>query len=88
MCLEEMGDREKVVVRCVVCRNGVHEECFSRWKRSGSGRRAGGVTCVMCRARWRDGRELAGRYVNLAAYAQEEDDHGDYCTPLLQYPNP
>lgn len=85
VCLEEMRE-EKAVVHCGVCRNGVHEECFARWKRSGPGRR-GGVTCVMCRARWRDGREQAGRYVNLAVYAQEEDDHSEYCAPLL-HPNP
>lgn len=63
VCLEEMERGEKAAA-CLTCRNVIHEECLGRWKRS---QRRGGVSCVICRARWRD-RNDQDRYVNLAAY--------------------
>ncbi|KAG9449156.1 hypothetical protein H6P81_009121 [Aristolochia fimbriata] len=71
VCLEEMREEEKMV-SCGVCRNALHEECFMKWKRTGV-RRV--TSCVMCRARWREKREL-DKYVNLAAYISDED--GDW----------
>ncbi|XP_020594506.1 uncharacterized protein LOC110034600, partial [Phalaenopsis equestris] len=61
VCLEEMETEiEERVVRCGVCGNGLHEECWGRWKRI-RGRR--GAKCVICRARWRERREV-DRYLN------------------------
>ncbi|XP_022131540.1 uncharacterized protein LOC111004703 [Momordica charantia] len=68
VCLDEMKkDDSDRVVACMTCRNVVHEDCFLRWKRS-KGRRS--VSCVVCRARWRDtsGQE---KYLNLSAYINE-----------------
>lgn len=79
ICLEEMGKGEKLVA-CGRCRNGIHEECLIRWKRS-KGRRS--ASCVICRARWRDTTEQ-DKYVNLSAYVSEDDDMphppGGLCT--------
>ncbi|XP_023002495.1 LOW QUALITY PROTEIN: mitogen-activated protein kinase kinase kinase 1 [Cucurbita maxima] len=49
VCLDDLKDDR--VVACTTCRNLVHEDCFSRWKRS-KGRR--NISCVVCRARWKD----------------------------------
>uniref|UniRef100_A0A7N1A571 Mitogen-activated protein kinase kinase kinase 1 n=1 Tax=Kalanchoe fedtschenkoi TaxID=63787 RepID=A0A7N1A571_KALFE len=69
VCLEEMEAGEKAE-RCGTCRNWIHEECLVRWRRS-RGRRS--ANCVVCRAKW-DGAEKDKRlYLNLAAYAAEED---------------
>ncbi|KAL5558662.1 hypothetical protein UlMin_034873 [Ulmus minor] len=71
VCLEEMGKEERVAI-CGTCRNPIHEECFSRWKRS-SGRRS--ASCVICRARWRPERTAdAGEYLNLSLYVNGWDD--------------
>ncbi|KAI3857678.1 hypothetical protein MKW98_028942 [Papaver atlanticum] len=67
ICLDEMNKEDKVV-ECGTCRNVLHKECLITWKRS-RGRRA---TCVICRARWREKAEQ-DKYLNLAAYAGEED---------------
>ncbi|XP_004501151.1 uncharacterized protein [Cicer arietinum] len=77
VCLEEMGKEERLVA-CESCRNGIHEECLVRWKRS-RGRRS--VSCVICRARWRN-RGEQDKYVNLSAYVSEEEDlqDGGVCT--------
>ncbi|KAK4356570.1 hypothetical protein RND71_025541 [Anisodus tanguticus] len=66
VCLEEMNEEEKIAA-CVTCRNPIHEECLMAWKRS-SRRRS--ISCVLCRARWRDLRaELEGdKYLNLSPY--------------------
>ncbi|XP_060168779.1 uncharacterized protein LOC132599423 [Lycium barbarum] len=66
VCLEEMNEEEKIAA-CVTCRNPIHEECIMAWKRS-SRRRS--ISCVLCRARWRDLRaELEGdKYLNLSPY--------------------
>lgn len=68
---------EERVVRCGVCGNGLHEECWGRWKRI-RGRR--GAKCVICRAKWRERREV-DRYLNLAEVVGEEEvvavDGGD-----------
>lgn len=69
VCLEEMRREEKVVA-CGTCRNVVHEECFLSWKRSCRRRSA---TCVLCRARWRNGGDDHDKYLNLSAY----DDMGE-----------
>lgn len=67
VCLEEMeGDG---MVTCSTCGNSVHDECLRRWKRS-RGRRV--TSCVVCRARWRERREVE-RYVNLGGYVDGED---------------
>lgn len=65
ICLGEM-ERGERVVSCATCQNSIHEECLLRWKRS-RGRRS--ATCVICRARWRDGE----KYLNLAAYVGEDN---------------
>lgn len=68
--MEEMeGEVEERVVRCGVCGNGLHEECWGKWKRI-RGRR--GAKCVICRARWREKREVE-RYLNLAGVVGEEE---------------
>ncbi|GAB4837206.1 hypothetical protein Ancab_002112 [Ancistrocladus abbreviatus] len=76
VCLEEMGRGDKVVA-CGTCRNPIHEQCFKIWKRSQVRR---SVSCVICRARWRD-RADQEKYLNLAAYIHEEDNtaepHGE-----------
>ncbi|GMH06981.1 hypothetical protein Nepgr_008821 [Nepenthes gracilis] len=69
VCLDEMGREEKVVA-CGTCRNPIHEDCLMNWKKS-QGRRS--ASCVICRARWRD-KANQEKYLNLAAYIQEEDD--------------
>ncbi|XP_058070003.1 uncharacterized protein LOC131219032 [Magnolia sinica] len=69
VCMEQMRKEERLVA-CAVCRNSLHDECFLKWKRS-RGRRA--ASCVICRARWRERKELDG-YMNLAAYVSNEDD--------------
>ncbi|XP_059644770.1 uncharacterized protein LOC132286451 [Cornus florida] len=68
VCLEEMGSGEKVLA-CGTCRNLIHEECMLTWKRS-RGRRS--VSCVICRARWRD-RADQERYLNLSAFVSEDE---------------
>lgn len=69
VCLEEMeGEVGGRVVRCGVCGNGLHEECWGRWKRI----RGRGAKCVICRARWRERREVE-RYLNLAGVVGEEE---------------
>lgn len=67
VCLEEMNEEEKIAA-CFTCRNPIHEECLMAWKRSNSRRRS--ISCVLCRARWRDVRnELEGdKYLNLSPY--------------------
>ncbi|XAR69294.1 Mitogen-activated protein kinase kinase kinase [Bertholletia excelsa] len=69
VCLDELRAEEKLV-SCSTCRNLVHEECLLTWKRA-SRRRS--VTCVICRARWRNRVEQEA-YLNLSAYVNEEDD--------------
>ncbi|XP_059311330.1 uncharacterized protein LOC132062872 [Lycium ferocissimum] len=66
VCLEEMTEQEKIAA-CVTCRNPIHEECIMAWKRS-SRRRS--ISCVLCRARWRDLRAELERdkYLNLSPY--------------------
>ncbi|KAL3655684.1 hypothetical protein CASFOL_000080 [Castilleja foliolosa] len=80
VCLEEMG-REDRVVGCGTCKNVIHEECFLAWKRSCRRRSA---TCVLCRARWRNGGDDHDKYLNLSAYVGEDDvvegDIGRWCT--------
>ncbi|XP_038885291.1 uncharacterized protein LOC120075728 [Benincasa hispida] len=68
VCLDDMKKKDRVVA-CSTCRNLVHEDCFSRWKRS-KGRRS--VSCVVCRARWKD-RKDQQKYLNLSAYINEHD---------------
>lgn len=63
----EGGGGERVVW-CGVCGNGLHEECWGRWKRI----RGRGAKCVICRARWR-GRREAERYLNLAGVVGEDE---------------
>ncbi|KAG5578294.1 hypothetical protein H5410_058428 [Solanum commersonii] len=67
VCLEEMNEEEKIAA-CVTCRNPIHEECLMAWKRSTSRRKS--ISCVLCRARWRDVRnEIEGdKYLNLSPY--------------------
>lgn len=78
ICLEEMGEGEKVV-RCGTCKNPIHEECLLMWKKS-KGKRS--ASCVICRARWKD-RTGRDAYLNLAAYVSEEpnsvEDVGVLC---------
>lgn len=70
VCLQEMeSEGEGALKTCATCGNSLHEGCFLRW-RSSRGRRA--ATCVLCRARWRDRKETE-RYLNLAAYAGEDE---------------
>lgn len=64
---------EERVVKCGVCGNGLHEECWGRWKRI-RGRR--GARCVICRSRWRERKEM-DRYLNLAEVREEEVRSGD-----------
>lgn len=71
VCLDEMGTGREVLV-CGICGNGLHTECFKRWKRS-RGRRS--ATCVICRSRWRE-KKKNEKYVNLSAYV-EADGGGD-----------
>ncbi|KAJ4708086.1 Mitogen-activated protein kinase kinase kinase 1-like protein [Melia azedarach] len=70
ICLDEMGKEDRLVA-CGTCKNLIHEECWVGWKRS-RGRRA--ASCVICRARWRD-RSDQEKYLNLAAFVNQEDDH-------------
>ncbi|XVE71017.1 hypothetical protein DITRI_Ditri10aG0116200 [Diplodiscus trichospermus] len=70
VCLDGMEKGEKVVA-CSTCRNLIHEECLTRWKRS-RGRRS--ANCVICRARWSNDQEM--KYLNLAAYISH-DEAGD-----------
>ncbi|CAK9184886.1 unnamed protein product [Ilex paraguariensis] len=76
ICLEEMERREKLVA-CATCRNPIHKECLMAWKRSS---RRKSVSCVICRARWRDRAERE-RYLNLSAYVSDEDmvEGGNLC---------
>ncbi|MCD7469513.1 hypothetical protein HAX54_008613 [Datura stramonium] len=78
VCLEEMNEEEKIAA-CVTCRNPIHEECLMAWKRSNSRRRS--ISCVLCRARWRDVRaELEGdKYLNLSPYiiSNTENETGE-----------
>ncbi|PKU76468.1 uncharacterized protein LOC110098688 [Dendrobium catenatum] len=70
ICLEEMEvEIEGRVLRCGVCGNGLHKECWGRWK-SIRGKR--GASCVICRARWTR-RRVVDRYLNLAEVAREEE---------------
>ncbi|XP_051151578.1 uncharacterized protein LOC127265685 [Andrographis paniculata] len=69
VCLEEMT-RQDNVVACGTCRNVIHEECFLAWKRSCRRR---STTCVLCRARWRNGGDDPEKYLNLSAYVEEAD---------------
>lgn len=81
VCLDEMSNGQAVrLVTCGTCGNSVHGECFNRWKRS-RGRR--GVSCVVCRARWRERRE-GEMYVNLSVYVSGDeeavqDGDGEFC---------
>lgn len=68
VCLEEMKKGDNVVA-CGTCKNPIHEECLLAWKRS-SRRRS--ITCVLCRARWRNIAEQE-KYLNLSAYINEND---------------
>lgn len=72
VCLDDMKKKDRVVA-CSTCRNLVHEDCFSRWKRS-KGRR--NVSCVVCRARWKDTKNQQ-KYLNLSAYINEQDTIDD-----------
>ncbi|XP_041019281.1 mitogen-activated protein kinase kinase kinase 1 [Juglans microcarpa x Juglans regia] len=80
VCLSEMGKGHERVVICATCQNPIHEECLLKWKRS-RGRRS--ASCVLCRARWRDGAEQE-KYLNLAAYVGEDnptvEDGGILCS--------
>ncbi|KAL2237036.1 UNVERIFIED_CONTAM: hypothetical protein Sindi_0895300 [Sesamum indicum] len=69
VCLEYMG-RDERVVACNTCKNVIHEECFLAWKRNCRRRSA---TCVLCRARWRNGGDDQEKYLNLSAYVSEDD---------------
>ena len=68
VCLDDMKKNDRVVA-CSTCRNLVHEDCFSRWKRSKGRRR---VSCVVCRARWKETTDQQ-KYLNLSAYVNEHD---------------
>ncbi|XP_004148392.1 mitogen-activated protein kinase kinase kinase 1 [Cucumis sativus] len=70
VCLDDMKKKDRVVA-CSTCRNLVHEDCFTRWKRS-KGRR--NVSCVVCRARWKDTKDEQQKYLNLSAYIINEHD--------------
>nr|UUT39813.1 MEL [Nicotiana benthamiana] len=72
VCLEEMNKGERVAA-CRKCRNPLHEECLMQWKRSNRRR---SISCVICRARWRDMRaeQEAERYLNLSAYMGGDND--------------
>ncbi|KAJ4769945.1 Mitogen-activated protein kinase kinase kinase 1 [Rhynchospora pubera] len=71
VCLDEMTTGQGLrLVTCGTCGNSVHGECFDRWKRS-RGRR--GVSCVVCRARWRERRD-GGSYVNLSVYVSGDEE--------------
>ncbi|WCJ38343.1 SWIM zinc finger family protein / mitogen-activated protein kinase kinase kinase (MAPKKK)-related [Euphorbia peplus] len=52
-------------VACETCKNVVHEECLTKWRRTRGSR---GVSCVICRARWSQGfdRDQEDAYLNLA----------------------
>lgn len=69
VCLEEMTEEDKVVA-CATCKNVIHEKCFLAWKRSCRRR---SITCVLCRARWRNGGDDREKYLNLSAYVEEAD---------------
>lgn len=75
VCLEEMGSGGEVLV-CGTCGNGLHAECFKKWK-SSRGRRSS--TCVMCRSRWRE-KKKSDKYVNLSAYVADEGSGGEGCS--------
>ncbi|XP_023521856.1 uncharacterized protein LOC111785706 [Cucurbita pepo subsp. pepo] len=68
VCLDDMKKNDRVVA-CSTCRNLVHEDCFSRWKRSKGRRR---VSCVVCRARWKETTDQQ-KYLNLSAYVNKHD---------------
>ncbi|KAF5742489.1 hypothetical protein HS088_TW09G00538 [Tripterygium wilfordii] len=70
VCLDEMEKGDKAVA-CEKCKNLLHEECFSKWKRS---RGSNAVTCVICRARWTSEED---KYVYLDAYVREESGDED-----------
>ncbi|KNA05921.1 hypothetical protein SOVF_185870 [Spinacia oleracea] len=78
ICLEEMGSESvsgERLVGCGTCRNFIHEDCFKTWKRT---QRRRSVSCVICRSRWKDIISRADhdqKYLNLAAYVQENDQH-------------
>ncbi|KAL9227291.1 hypothetical protein vseg_002997 [Gypsophila vaccaria] len=75
ICLEEMGKEEgERVVACNTCRNALHEECLMIWKRS---QRRRGVSCVICRSRWRNRNDnnQDQKYLNLGAFIDENDNH-------------
>ncbi|CAN1218947.1 Mitogen-activated protein kinase kinase kinase 1 [Linum perenne] len=73
ICMDDIVEEEAAAVAaCGTCKNVVHEECLRRWKRS-RGRR--GVTCVICRARWR-GNGNEDKYLNLGAYVCEDSTCG------------
>ncbi|KAH7657649.1 Mitogen-activated protein kinase kinase kinase protein [Dioscorea alata] len=76
ICLEPMSDDDDggALVTCRTCGNSLHGECLAKWRRS-RGRRA--ATCVVCRSRWQEQRDQE-RYINLAAFAGEDDDNNDY----------
>lgn len=69
VCLEDLGRVDKVVA-CGTCKNVIHEQCFLAWKKSCRRRSA---TCVLCRARWRNGGDDQEKYLNLSAYVSEDD---------------
>ncbi|XP_031102491.1 mitogen-activated protein kinase kinase kinase 1 [Ipomoea triloba] len=74
VCLEEIG-REERVAACGTCKNPIHEDCLMAWRRSNRPRRF--ISCVLCRARWRDVRAAAEqeKYLNLSAYNHVSEDH-------------
>nr|GMD48889.1 mitogen-activated protein kinase kinase kinase 1-like [Ipomoea batatas] len=71
---EEIG-REERVAACGTCKNPIHEDCLLAWRRSNRPRRF--ISCVLCRARWRDVRAAAEqeKYLNLSAYNHVSEDH-------------
>ncbi|KAK9699841.1 hypothetical protein RND81_08G198500 [Saponaria officinalis] len=74
ICLEEMGKAGERVVACSTCRNPLHEECLMIWKRT---QRRRCVSCVICRSRWRSRHRVDQdhKYLNLAAFINENNDH-------------
>ncbi|XP_016500677.1 uncharacterized protein LOC107819109 [Nicotiana tabacum] len=65
VCLEEMNKEEQVAA-CGTCKNPIHEKCLMAWKRSSRKRF---ISCVLCRARWKDVRAEEGeKYLNLSVY--------------------
>lgn len=72
VCLDEIGRGDNQgLVRCGRCGNALHEECWTRWRRS-RGRRM--AICVICRAQWRRWRRREqDAYINLSAYMTDDE---------------